>query len=70
MTFRDAANKWGISERRIQVLCTSGRIQGAKKFSRVWAIPSDIPKPSDARIKNGKYIKTPKLVKDGDLHNE
>ncbi|WP_298647512.1 hypothetical protein [uncultured Proteiniphilum sp.] len=60
MTIQDAAKKWGITERRVQVLCASGRIEGARKFSRVWAIPSDMEKPSDARIKSGKYLKTTK----------
>ena len=48
MTIQEAAIKWGITERRVQVLCASGRIDGAKKFSRVWAIPSDLEKPNDA----------------------
>lgn len=60
MTIQDAAKKWGITERRVQVLCASGRIEGARKFSRVWAIPSGLEKPSDARIKSGKYLKTSK----------
>lgn len=57
MTIQQASVKWGISERRIQVLCSSGRIEGAKKWGRQWAIPADAPKPEDARIKTGKYIK-------------
>lgn len=57
ITIQDAAKKWGISCRRIQVLCSEGRLAGCKKFGRQWAIPSDIEKPEDARIKNGKYIK-------------
>lgn len=67
MTIQEAAKRWGITERRVQVLCASGRIKGAMKFSRVWAIPSDIKKPSDARIKSGKYIKTNKA--NGENHN-
>lgn len=47
----------GISERRIQVLCTNGRLEGATKFGRQWAIPENTEKPDDARIKSGKYIK-------------
>lgn len=57
MTIQDAANKWGISSRRIQVLCSEGRLPGAIKFGRQWAIPTDVEKPNDARIKSGKYIK-------------
>ena len=57
MTIQDAAKLWGISERRIQVLCAEGRLEGALKFGRQWAIPTNIDKPDDARIKSGKYIK-------------
>ncbi|CDB43651.1 dNA (Cytosine-5-)-methyltransferase [Firmicutes bacterium CAG:240] len=57
ITIQDAAERWGISERRIQVLCSEGRLKGAVKFGRQWAIPSDTNKPDDARIKSGKYIK-------------
>lgn len=63
MTIQDAANKWGISSRRIQVLCSEGRLPGAIKFGRQWAIPVDAKKPNDARIKSGKYVK-------GDTANE
>ena len=57
MTIQAAAAKWGISERRIQTLCTTGRLEGARKFGRQWAIPADVEKPSDARIKSGRYVK-------------
>lgn len=57
MTIQEAADRWGITERRIQVLCASGRLEGAKKFGRQWAIPANAEKPDDARIKSGKYIK-------------
>lgn len=57
MTIQEASCKWGVSSRRIQVLCSEGRLNGAIKFGRQWAIPSDCEKPSDARVVNGKYIK-------------
>jgi len=52
---KEAAEKWGISERRIQKLCEEKRIPGAIRFSRVWAIPKDAKKPDDSRLK--KYRK-------------
>ena len=58
MTIQEAAMKWGISERRIQTLCAEGRLEGAAKFGRQWAIPIDLDKPTDARIKSGRYVKT------------
>lgn len=57
ITIQEAAERWGITERRVQVLCSSGRLVGATKFGRQWAIPADLEKPDDARIKSGKYIK-------------
>ena len=57
ITIQQAAEKWGITERRIQVLCTSNRLPGAVKFGRQWAIPADLPKPVDERVKSGRYIK-------------
>lgn len=56
MTIQEASQMWGITERRIQVLCSEGRLEGAKKFGRQWAIPANLEKPDDARIKTGKYI--------------
>ena len=54
MTIQEASDKWNISARRIQVLCSSGRLCGAVKFGRQWAIPCNVDKPIDARIKSGK----------------
>ena len=54
---QEASAKWGISERRINTLCLEGRIEGTEKFGNAWAIPEDAEKPSDGRIKSGKYIK-------------
>ena len=53
------AERWGISSRRIQILCNEERIPGAVKNGNRWAIPDDEPKPADARIKSGKYVKKP-----------
>lgn len=69
MTIQQASIKWDISERRIQVLCASGRIEGARKFGRQWAIPADAPKPSDARVKSGRYIKTSKKHRNEEDHH-
>lgn len=50
MTIKDAAEKWGITQRRIQVLCAGGRITGAVRFGKAWAIPTDTEKPSELKI--------------------
>ncbi len=57
LSTREASEKWGITPRRIQVLCTKGRIPGAIRIGTIWGIPSKATKPDDARIKSGRYIK-------------
>ncbi len=57
MKISDASVKWGLGERRINTLCSEGRIEGAVKFGNTWAIPDDAERPKDMRIKSGKYIK-------------
>ena len=46
-----ASAKWGITERRIQVLCREGRIDSAIRVGKVWMIPENTQKPNDARLK-------------------
>lgn len=60
MTVKEAAEKWELSVRRVQLLCVEGRIEGAMKYASVWAIPKDAEKPKDERIITGKYIKSKK----------
>jgi|GEM_PF-26494 len=54
MTATEAADKWGITERRVLALCNAGRVEGAEKFGWSWAIPINTKKPSDARRKEKK----------------
>ena len=49
MTVKEAAKKWGISQRRVQMLCSNNRIDGAMKWNRSWAIPRKAKKPKDER---------------------
>lgn len=56
MTIIEASDKWGISRRRIQTLCSTGRIPGTERFGSAWMIPKEAVKPPDARIKSGKYV--------------
>lgn len=58
MTIKEAAAKWGLSERRLQTICNEKKIPGVIKFGRSWAIPIEAERPSDGRIKSGKYIKS------------
>ncbi len=49
-----AAEKWNISQRRVQILCSENRIEGAFKVGEVWVIPEDAKKPTDGRRKKEK----------------
>ncbi len=49
ITAKEAAKKWGITPRRVQILCSEGRIEGAWRLGNAWAIPSNAHKPEDGR---------------------
>ena len=52
MTASQAAKKWSISQRRVQILCAEGRIPGVFKLGEAWAIPADTQKPENKRRKD------------------
>jgi len=54
MTANQAAHKWNISQRRVQILCSDGRIPGVFKLGETWAIPIDSVKPEDQRKRGRK----------------
>ena len=56
ITAKQAAEKWGISDRRVRVLCSQGKISGAYQQGRAWKIPYDATKPSDERYKNKESL--------------
>ncbi|MCI9025998.1 MAG: helix-turn-helix domain-containing protein [Dorea sp.] len=51
ISVKEAAKKWGISERRVQKLCEGNRIEGVIRFGHSWMIPKDAEKPIDLRKK-------------------
>ena len=56
MTVKQASEKWGISDRRIRVLCSEGKISGAYREGRAWKIPVDAKKPADGRYKSRESL--------------
>lgn len=56
MSAREAADKWGISQRRVAVLCSEQRIAEATMVGNMWLIPTTAEKPIDAR--STRYNKT------------
>lgn len=56
MTAKQAAEKWGISDRRVRILCAEGKISGAYQEGRGWKIPVNAVKPSDGRYKTATSL--------------
>ena len=56
LTVKQASEKWGISDRRIRVLCSEGKIPGAYREGRRWKIPMDAKKPADGRYKSKQSL--------------
>ena len=49
ITVKEAAEKWGVTPRRVQILCSQGKIKGAVRFGRAWMIPVRAVLPSSAK---------------------
>ena len=58
MTVKEASAKWGISDRRIRVLCAEGKISGAIKEGKTWKFPVDTVKPIDRRYRSNESLLT------------
>jgi hypothetical protein len=56
MTTKDAAAIWGITPRRVQILCDNGKVSGAVRLGKTWIIPKGTPKPIDGRTKAAKIL--------------
>lgn len=58
ITVKEAASRWGLSDRRVTELCRNGKIPGATKYGKAWYIPEEAEKPLDERVKSGNFVKT------------
>ena len=56
MTTNQAAEKWGITSRRVRALCVNGQIDGAWREGKLWFIPDNAPKPVDGRIRGKETL--------------
>ena len=56
-----AAQRWGITVRRVQELCQNGTIKGAERFGRAWMIPENTQKPHDKRTKTARWLQDNKM---------
>ena len=57
---KEAAEKWGVTPRRVNYYCAGGRIPGAVKMAGIWLLPKTSEKPLDGRTKQGKELKNAK----------
>ena len=57
LSIKQTSEKWGITVKRIQVLCIGDVNLVLERLAHIWAISADAEKPDDKRIKSGKYIK-------------
>jgi hypothetical protein len=63
MTAQQAAEKWGLSDRRVRVLCNEGKIPGVVKNGKSYQIPSDAEKPLDGRVKQKAELPAVRFLK-------
>ena len=54
ITVKEAAEKWGVSPRRVQILCSQDRVKGAYRFGKSWMIPSNAVLPNARRTEEEK----------------
>ena len=51
ITVKEAAEKWGVSPRRVQILCSQDRIVGVQRFGNRLMIPQNAQYPVNLKIK-------------------
>ena len=56
ISVKQAAEKWSLSDRRVRVLCSEGKIPGAYQDGRGWKIPADAAKPADGRYRSDESM--------------
>ncbi len=59
---KEAAAKWNISQRRVAILCSEKRIDGAIMVGNMWIIPANAEKPADKRTRKIDKTKTKYIV--------
>ena len=72
ITIKQAAAKWDLTPRRVQMLCKEGKINGAQKWGNTWQIPSDATLPKETERADSAQMPMPKKIAvfgyDGSLH--
>ena len=60
ITVKEAAEKWQVSVRRVQILCSDGRIKGAYRFGKSWMIPTTAVLPNARRRDEEPHLPMPR----------
>lgn len=55
---KEIAQEWGLTVRRVQMLCTAGKLEGAKKIGNIWVVPANVERPADNRMTSGEFRKS------------
>ena len=59
ITIKQAAEKWDLTPRRVQMLCKKGKINGAQKWGNTWQIPSEATLPKEAERADSAQMQMP-----------
>ncbi|MBE5739511.1 MAG: hypothetical protein E7349_01490 [Clostridiales bacterium] len=60
ITVQEAAKKWGVTTRRVQMLCNEERIKGAYRFGKSWMIPTKAVLPNARRKQEEPHLPMPR----------
>ena len=60
ITVKEAAEKWGVSVRRVQFLCNQNRIKGASRMGKSWIIPQSAVLPNARRRDEAPTLPMPR----------
>lgn len=67
MKVSETAKKWGLSNRRVRILCVENRIDGVIRKGNLYMIPADAKKPEDGRTTGRSKGNLKKLLQDIDI---
>ena len=73
ISVKEASEKWGVTQRRVQILCNKNEIKGATRFGKSWMIPSTAVLPSSAKKDEEPHLPMPRkspFLDMTDLYNE
>ncbi|MBQ8308705.1 MAG: helix-turn-helix domain-containing protein, partial [Clostridia bacterium] len=59
ITVKEAAERWQVSERRVQILCNTDRIKGAYRFGKSYMIPENAEYPKRRKKNDSNSVKLP-----------